>query len=190
MRSYTASDGASDFLPNPYGSAPPSAYGGMAGANLRRGPTTSSNSSGGYPPSLGNGQGTHTDEAYLMSPTTTFSSPSSGQAHAPLPAGASGGGPSAIPGVSAARAAKEREAFSNTRHAQAIANTNAAAGVNPNRFSQGPLVLSNPSLPSPEGEVPPPGVVVHRDGGRVREPEPVDEAEIPPTYDSIPSDSR
>jgi len=79
------------------------------------------------------------------------------------------------------RAAKEREAFGG-RPGYNVSNPNepAAAARNP-----------SPTPSRTSGQNPTSPVTVHQDGGRVPdEEEEQGEAEIPPTYDSIPRDAR
>ena len=79
------------------------------------------------------------------------------------------------------RSAKEREAFARTNPGYAVVNPSETGRMNPS-----PTPSANRS--SVVGPTSP--VVVHQDGGRVADEDEGgnEEAEIPPTYDSIPQD--
>ena len=175
--------GVGEHFPNPYapGYHPAAMAGGaalgagLAGHGVSRGQTTSSTSSGYLP----------TSSMYAGQPYDAMSHPGS-----PPPMGAVGATVASPPPMAAAgtavaqnpRSAKEREAFSRTN--QQYAATNQASQRNPsptpsaNRSSVVGSSAAGPTSP----------VTVHQDAGRVPDEEEGgnEEAEIPPTYESIP----
>lgn len=109
---------------------------------------------------------THTTTSYL-SPNAA---PVAGMAYAPSSSS-----------HSPPRSTKEREAYARY-NTTASAGSGSGNGLHAGPSDSGMHVVNQPDE----------GVVVHQDGGRVRIPvdEELVEREIPPTYDSIPSDSR
>ncbi|KAG8809173.1 hypothetical protein FRC17_003564 [Serendipita sp. 399] len=160
-----------DAFPNPYApgynpsvAAAPALGVGAAVHAPYRGYSTSSGTSGYYPPtSPVHSQPSTVASPAPMSPSPTMTGAALAPAHVP--------------------SAKEREAFSRTHQAYTVSNPTEPTA---------PTAAAGPRNPSPtpsRGSATSP-VVVHQDGGRA----PVDdddnegEGEIPPTYDSIPRD--
>lgn len=167
-----SSSGGGDYMPNPYapGYHPGAgaAAGVIGGAALGRGPTSAStNSSAGYPPSSGG----YPQSSAGYPPSSTGHPPSSYSGGSPraVPATLMPGGSSPAP----TPVPTPLHLVNNNN------NTNAPRSAKEREAFQ----RANPESSGP--------VHVHQDGGRIQEEEEdKQEAEIPPTYDSIPQDRR
>jgi hypothetical protein len=167
----TAPVGVGEHFPNPYapGYHPSAAIAGgalgagMAAHGVSRGQTMSSVSSG-YP-----------------SPSPGFSGHSQdGMSQSTSPPTVAGAGAYVAQN---SRSAKEREAFARTNQHQqySVANQSDQRNLSPTPSANHSSVVGS-SVVGPTSPV-----MVHQDGGRIREDEGGnEEAEIPPTYDSIP----